>query len=349
LSGLQRVQYVFVFPDQHDIVLAGPAEGWKINDQGEVVGDVSGRPTLQLDDLVVALRCADQARNGGLTCSIDPTPEGMQRVSELLSHHPSINGDIQPIAAAMEQASGPQKITLHGLPENSRFANVLVSADYLMKRLGMNLDPSPVKGMTSYLELVSPNVHAIQTPRWWLAPKYEPLATDGQGLAWELRGPGVQCMAEEDFFSNGQRQQTGKANPLAQKWADSMTNHYDELSAKIPVFGDLRNCMDLAVVGALIQKACSRKSASICNTCSTTRCWSPAPITRRSKSTAKSASSKKAKTLSSAFPAASPCNPGKSSRSKKLLPPSIQFVPRQRKLARLQKNRGPTPGGGTAS
>src|SRR5262249_25454762 len=62
LSGLQRVQYVFVFPDQHDIVLAGPAEGWNFNDQGAIVGNVSGRPVLQLDDLVIALRCADQAR-----------------------------------------------------------------------------------------------------------------------------------------------------------------------------------------------------------------------------------------------------------------------------------------------
>ncbi len=254
LAGLQRVQYVFVYPEQHDIVLAGPAEGWKINEQGEVVGAVSGRPTLQLEDLVVALRYADQARNGGMTCSIDPTPEGMQRLNALLAQQPIVNGNIEQVSGAMEQALGPQKITLHGLPDTSRFALVLVSADYRMKRLGMNFDSSPVKGMPSYLELVSPNVHSVQTPRWWLAPKYEPLSTDGQGLAWELRGPGVQCMAEEDFFNDGQRKQSAQANPAAQKWADSMTAHYAELAEKDSVFGDLRNCIDLAVVGALIQK-----------------------------------------------------------------------------------------------
>jgi Protein of unknown function (DUF1598) len=254
LAGLQRVQYVFVYPDQHDIVLAGPAEGWKLNAEGEVVGNVSGRPVLQLDDLVVALRGADQARNGGMTCSIDPTPEGLQRVSALLSKQTAVNDNVEKISAALEQASGPQKITLHGLPEDSRFAQVLVTADYRMKRLGMNFEASPVKGMPSYMELVSPNVHAVQTPRWWLAPKYDPLATDGEGLAWEIRGPGVQCMAEEDFFSGGQRQQSAKASPAAQKWADSMTEHYEELAEKDAIFGDLRNCMDLAVVGALIQK-----------------------------------------------------------------------------------------------
>jgi hypothetical protein len=33
-----------------------------------------------------------------------------------------------------------------------------------------------------------------------------------------------------------------------------MTEKYEELSAAIPVFGKLRNCMDLAIVAALISK-----------------------------------------------------------------------------------------------
>ena len=39
---------------------------------------------------------------------------------------------------------------------------------------------------------------------------------------------------------------------LAKKWADAMTDRYEALSAKLPVFGQLRNCMDLAVIGALL-------------------------------------------------------------------------------------------------
>jgi hypothetical protein len=68
LAGLQRVEYVFVDPQHHDIVLAGPAEGWKVDAQGEVVGATTGRAVLRLEDLAVALRTADQARNGGITC-----------------------------------------------------------------------------------------------------------------------------------------------------------------------------------------------------------------------------------------------------------------------------------------
>jgi hypothetical protein len=79
LAGLQRVEYVFLDPHHHDIVLAGPAEGWVVNEQGEVVGAKNGRAVLRLEDLLVALRSADQARNGGISCSIDPTPEGIKR------------------------------------------------------------------------------------------------------------------------------------------------------------------------------------------------------------------------------------------------------------------------------
>jgi hypothetical protein len=258
LAGLQRVQYVFVYPDQKDIVLAGPAEGWKINELGNVVGNVSGHPVMQLDDLLVALRCADDARKGGIDVSIDPTPQGLQNLRAYLEKQQGqIGPNPQATIAGIEETLGPQTITIHGVPTNSRFANVLVAADYRMKRLAMNFEPAPVKGMPSYLEMVAPAARGMPNmmPRWWLAPKYEPLATDGEGLAWEIRGPGVQCMAEADYFSTtGQRQSTTKANPAAQKWADAMTSHYDELSQKDAIFGDLRNCMDMAVVGALIVK-----------------------------------------------------------------------------------------------
>ncbi len=38
MGGLQRIQYVFVYPDDHDIVLAGPGEGWQLDDWGNAVG-----------------------------------------------------------------------------------------------------------------------------------------------------------------------------------------------------------------------------------------------------------------------------------------------------------------------
>ena len=38
LAGLQGVQYVLVYPEEKDIVLVGPAEGWRVDDRGTFVG-----------------------------------------------------------------------------------------------------------------------------------------------------------------------------------------------------------------------------------------------------------------------------------------------------------------------
>jgi hypothetical protein len=71
-------------------------------------------------------------------------------------------------------------------------------------------------------------------------------------------------MTEDTIFGNaGNAQRTGKANPVAQKWADQMTDKYDELCVAYPIFGELRNMMDMAVVGALIQKHNLQQQASL--------------------------------------------------------------------------------------
>jgi len=255
LAGLQRVRYVLVYPDQKDIVLAGPAEGWKVDSHGSVVGATSNRPVLTLDDLMVALRVAESSNRNGISCSIDPTPEGMQRMQQLSgTFRPGVSPQVA--GRQMEEAVGMQKITVTGIPETSHFARVIVAADFRMKRLAMNFEPAPVDGMPSFLAMLKRGGSAnMLMPRFWLAPKYDPIHRDNDGLAWEIRGQGVRCMTEQDFLDgSGQKQHSGKSNPIAQKWADTFTSKFDELAHEDSSFGQLRNVMDLAVVGALLVK-----------------------------------------------------------------------------------------------
>ncbi len=156
--------------------------------------------------------------------------------------------------ATFEQQLGPQQISVTGVPETSHFARVLVAADYRMKRVSMGFEPSPVKGLPSFMSMINAS-HGTQNllPRFWLQPEYQDLLRDSDGLAWEIPGGTVRAMAETDFFdANGVRHPTGKADATSQRWAEKMTAAYDELAMADPVFGQLRNCMDLAVVGALI-------------------------------------------------------------------------------------------------
>ncbi|PQO34104.1 DUF1598 domain-containing protein [Bremerella cremea] len=253
MAGLQRIEYVFVDEANDDVILAGPAEGWTVDENGNVVGLTTGRPVLMLEDFIVAMRSVQEARRAGITCSIDPTAQGRQNLDNYLASLSRMDASVKD---GVERALGPQVITVTGVPTSSHFARVLVAADFRMKRIAMNLDPSPVRGLPSYLQML-PSARAVKNamPRWWLACNYEPMAQSEDGLAWQLRGPGVKAMTEDEYITeDGSVKQSGKTSPLPQKWADLMTANYEELSAEDKIFGDLRNVMDMCVIAALMEK-----------------------------------------------------------------------------------------------
>jgi hypothetical protein len=255
LAGLQRVEYVFAFPDSSDVVLAGPAEGLSVDDAGNVVGANSRAAVLQLVDLIAALRTTDKLLSGELiSCSIDPTPAGLRRFARLMRGAQASPSD--QLLRQMEQAVGPQTISLTGVSPHSHFAQVLVAADWQMKRLAMGLAPSPVDGLTSYLELLRREpgrVPQTSTPRWWIAYGPQPVERDAEGLGWRISRPGIQVLTAAGRPGPVDRTTTQTASdPRAQQWADAMTAHYDQLALAEPVFGQLRGCMDLALVTAVL-------------------------------------------------------------------------------------------------
>ena len=254
LAGLQRVQYVFIYPERNDIVLAGPAEGWDMDSLGNVVGATTRRPVLLLDDLMVALRTREASRLEAISCSIDPTAEGVKRLRAVMSRVSKL-GDRQAIKRHFEEAMGQQTVSVTGVPPTSHFARTMVAADFRMKRLAMNFEPAPIGNMPSFLHLMKSNgASKNMMPRWWLAPNYEPMARDADGFAWELRGPGVKCMTEEDHFdADGKRATSSKSGKAATRWAKTLTDRYSELADHDSAFGKLRNVMDLAVVAALLE------------------------------------------------------------------------------------------------
>jgi hypothetical protein len=215
----------------------------------------TGRPVALLEDLIVALRTRDTAQLEAISCSIDPTAEGMRRFQSVFSTLREM-GDPAQTLPALEEALGPQKITVTGVPQTSHFARTLVAADFRMKRLAMGFEAAPIGGMPSFMDMLATSRgNQSVTPRWWLAPKYEPLARDADGLAWQLRGQGVQCLTEEDHFNaKGKREKSSKAGATATQWANTLTERFADLADHDSSFGQLRNAMDLAVVAALLDK-----------------------------------------------------------------------------------------------
>jgi len=252
LGGLERITHLFVDPDGHDIILAGPAGTAAIDPAGNIINAASGRPLLQLEDLVVAMRAIDKARAGGMRCSIDPTPEGLVKLQAFLKSQKTIGNDPSATLRSMETVLGPQNVSVGGVPGGSRFARVLVAADYRMKRIGMGLEASGVKEVPSYLSMLS-STNQVSLPRFWLEASYDPIARDPDELAWRITGRRMKCLTENDLLGK-EGMQRGKAagDKIAEKWCNSMTEHYEKLADKQPVFAELLNCIDLAVVAALI-------------------------------------------------------------------------------------------------
>jgi hypothetical protein len=255
LGGLTRVEYVFLYPERQDIVIAGPAEPWTVGPAGSMVGAKTGRPIVYLEDLLTAFRYVSNARQGGVSVSIDPTEQGVVQLQQMISRIGS-NANPAQLVPMLAEAFGPQKVTLQGIPAESHMARVLLAADYRMKLYGMNLAEAPVKGLPSYLDMIRNRTSAstqLQS-RWWMACDYDAVAHSRNRLAWRISGPGIKTLTEQEVYdAAGAVKQTGKVDAAAKKWADNFTAKLDELSTKDTVFGDLRNVMDLCVIAALIE------------------------------------------------------------------------------------------------
>jgi hypothetical protein len=140
LSGLTQIRYVFVYPEEHDLVIAGPSEAFDATIKTEPHGKVTGRPVLHLDDLVTALR---NPRAFG--CSLDPHPDSLNRSNAVMKE--LANAARGERMNALKEAMGAQQVRLFGVPADTRLAFVTIAADYKLKRLMLGLDPMPVPGV----------------------------------------------------------------------------------------------------------------------------------------------------------------------------------------------------------
>lgn len=259
LAGLTRIRYVFYYPETKDIVVAGPSEPWGEDLSGRMRGLDSGKPVIELQDLIVALRAfAPTAKKAGaLLVSIDPTPEGLSRMQQFLrevgSH--ATPADTAMIVNGLRTSLGMQNIRVGGIAPNTHFAQVMIEADYRMKLIGIGLERTPVK-LANYVDRANPAmVSQSALQRWYFIPDYKCVRVTPDNLGMELEGDSVKLIGEDQLVSqDGSRHVTGRSNKASQGFVDGFTAKYPEIAAKVPVFAQLRNVIDLAVAAAFIQQ-----------------------------------------------------------------------------------------------
>jgi hypothetical protein len=263
LAGLTRIKYTFYYPETQDIVIAGPAEGWMQDLAGRPIGIESGQSVLELQDLIVALRTFPPNKNSKpvVYCSIDATEEGLARMQEFLSqvgHYFQGNIDEEQerfIVNGLRESLGLQMITVGGVPATTHFAQIMVEADYRMKLIGVGLE-EPAANIKSFVSLANfASIARNAMMRWWFVPDYQRIRVSEDGLAAEFVGDGVKLVGEDEVVSKeGERRQAGSQNRASQRFTQSFTDNYGALADRDPVYAQLRNCIDMLVVAALIQK-----------------------------------------------------------------------------------------------
>lgn len=261
LGGLTRVQYVFVDPAAHELILAGAAEAWVYDSTGRPIGRESHRPLMDLDDLVTVLRTFAPGGEGVFGCSINPREANMKDVREFVAASnaagPLSPGRIKPWVNELQKRLGYQDVVVYGVPANTRVAQVLVEADYRMKLIGIDkLDGGP--HIPSYFDLLkvssSDRNQPLEALRWWMTMKYDTVLHSPDRQAFEIQGSSVLVQSENQFVtSQGKQVATGKSEPTNRLFAENFTRHYGELAKRDLVFADMQNMFDLALVAALLQ------------------------------------------------------------------------------------------------
>lgn len=261
LAGLQRIDFVFIDPEQQDIVIAGPAEGFAPNAEGRMTGLTTGRPPIHLDDVIVALRSVIRERQA-VRISIDPQPEKLAALQEYVARNSSATSTsgAQRRYRQMGQILGLEDVTIEGIPADSHFARVLVEADYLMKRISLGVESSGVREVRSHLSLLVPNGNSMQ--RWWFIPYYEGIHASEDGNAYELVGQRAQLLAQEEWVDDqGARADAAFTRASTEQFAVLFTDHFEELAEVSPVFAEMQNLIDLAVVAALLDTSGAMRRA----------------------------------------------------------------------------------------
>jgi hypothetical protein len=257
LAGLQRIQYVFVYPDSADLVLAGPAGDWTTGAEQLVVGVESGLPVVRLDDLVVVFRHMLLAADAKFGCMINPRQEALAQAQEFLAEWSKRAVPAESRRAWLEKLRaklGRQTIEVYGLDPRTRAARVLVEADYRMKLVGMVLEEG-VPGVVSYLNLIKGPPPPMGVLRWWFTLDYDAVAASKDRLAFALRGQGVKVESENEHLTpQGERVHTGQSEDLNRQFAESFTRHFAALCRKYPIYAELRNVCDLALAAALLRE-----------------------------------------------------------------------------------------------
>lgn len=272
LCGATRIFGFVIDSENSDLILIGKKD--------------ENLPPLFLEDLVVSLRkeweryrvvkkgveYIDMTPAG---CSIDPFPEVIKALSRVLD----VKFDIfnpEHVAAITqrwnETCELPQKVRVDGIPYDTRFARVMVEADYLMKRIvdgSIDLGIDGLKSLTqmsvqSFGSRGSKNMFNQTMNRFWFSPGENSFVRDA-GAAYIKKSEVILLTEEQYITQKNELADIGRKNSLAEKFSNAFTQKYQEIKKVEPIYEELEGLFRFVALVKLIrhEKAVSRSGIDI--------------------------------------------------------------------------------------
>ncbi len=189
--------------------------------------------------------------------SIDPRPAGLAAMNQFIAEarRNATPDDADYIVNGMREALGMQDIRVQGIAAKTHFAQVLIEADYRMKLIGLGMERTPVK-LACYVDRANPSqISRNAMERWWFVPHYQCVRVLGDESGMQLVGNGVRLACEHEVVAaNGSRIVSKQGNKASELFVTGFTAKYAELASVVPVYAQLRNCVDLAIAAAFMAK-----------------------------------------------------------------------------------------------
>lgn len=211
LGRMTRLIGAVYDPERADLILLGVI--------------VPGEPALSLDDFVVALRAR-------LVCgrwpevSIDKTSETPQ--------------------------TRLQKVRMEGGIEGTQYGKDLVDADVILKKLALAELSGEIWGVRSYLALAADRARQKTTERnlgtrFWFYPRKAPVVVDDGIVFAEDMRVGVRKDVYMSVLAGTEEVDPEKrVNAVADTFAESMTNAFEEIALQYPEVGRVKTLLALA-------------------------------------------------------------------------------------------------------
>ena len=248
-GGLTQVQGYVLDPGNLDIIIIG-----KKNDN---------EPPLYTEDFVIALRNAwyKYSKTEGNTryysypaVSIDPDASVIQELQ---------NTGHEKLDRWRRLCNSPQSVRVKGIPFNSHFADVMVQADYDMKRIVSGPDNQNITGLLSLTDKSLLQVHdeirqgrqkfAISSMnRFWFSPG-ENRYQENDGIVLINQSP-VRLLTEEQFLNHkGEIAGQDKSSTLAQEFSEDFTDLYPRLAKRMPIYQELEDLFRFVALSKIFE------------------------------------------------------------------------------------------------